>query len=494
MTPFSDRYFFPLAAIIVLIASFNLFYNLKNSEIGNWDEARYGITAYDMLHSGDYIRTTVLGVPDYWNLKPPLGYWAIAASYKVFGVSRFSLRFPSALSALLCVVLLLVIARKRYGSLTALLSAAILATTLHFIAKHSGRSGDLDATLTLFYLCFVWMLTLFVDTKKIRFLYLSALLASLTFLLKSFAVAFPLALLSAVLFFRENRQTITWKSAALSLSIFLLPILSWLALRYQADGTRFFSEMLRLDLLLMSHKTLEGHAGHALVYLKFLAFLFFPWCLYLLIIPFYGNRFEVGSKLNKAFLSFHFNGFYKNPVWIFAMVIPFAIISIIIETKTEWYIVPIYPLLALWIAWHLADFLGKIKTSRAQVLAASLTVLVPFLLAEISVWKNISKPNPNPKQVFLNSLPEKATNDFHVIHKMGDDWQQSSLFILYAKKGLLPEKVGSLSEFVKHPSDHLLLLEKKQFESARSDWPLVSVFENDRWVVAKKDDQRIVRY
>ncbi|MBL8993280.1 MAG: glycosyltransferase family 39 protein, partial [Spirochaetia bacterium] len=158
MKPFVERYFLHLAALIVLLAAFNLFHRLGESELQNWDESRYGITAYDMLRSGDFIRTTVLGVPDYWNLKPPLGYWAICASYKIFGVNRFGLRFPAALSALLCVILLMGLARKYFSAGTALLAGLILATNIHFITRHAGRSGDLDAMLTLLYLLFVWIL------------------------------------------------------------------------------------------------------------------------------------------------------------------------------------------------------------------------------------------------------------------------------------------------------------------------------------------------
>ncbi len=62
------------------------------------DEPRYASTARDMVLHGNWIVPHFNGVPRI--NKPPLFYWAIAASYKIFGINEFSARLPSALSAI----------------------------------------------------------------------------------------------------------------------------------------------------------------------------------------------------------------------------------------------------------------------------------------------------------------------------------------------------------------------------------------------------------
>ena len=54
--------------------------------------------ARNMLVSGDWVTARLDGVP--YLEKPPLIYWTIALSYKIFGVHDWSARIPMALSAL----------------------------------------------------------------------------------------------------------------------------------------------------------------------------------------------------------------------------------------------------------------------------------------------------------------------------------------------------------------------------------------------------------
>ena len=98
-----------LAAGILFLALL-CFYHLDYGELMDWDEARHGVSAYEMLQTGEPIVTTYAYSPDYWNLKPPLSEWLIALGYKLFGYNAYGLRFFSGvsmfLSALLCAAFL----------------------------------------------------------------------------------------------------------------------------------------------------------------------------------------------------------------------------------------------------------------------------------------------------------------------------------------------------------------------------------------------------
>ena len=81
---------------------------------GIWDpdEGRYTNVALNMLDSGDWLNPRRNEEVGHWT-KPPLTYWAIAASVAVFGDNTGAARLPSALSYLLCVWLAWRIARER---------------------------------------------------------------------------------------------------------------------------------------------------------------------------------------------------------------------------------------------------------------------------------------------------------------------------------------------------------------------------------------------
>ena len=78
------------------------------------DESRYAQVALEMLQSGDFVVPRLLGEP--FLHKPPLLYWATAASLRVFGPCEFGARFPLALAAILTVLVTFVLGARLLGS------------------------------------------------------------------------------------------------------------------------------------------------------------------------------------------------------------------------------------------------------------------------------------------------------------------------------------------------------------------------------------------
>jgi 4-amino-4-deoxy-L-arabinose transferase len=80
---------------------------------GLWgpDEGRYSNIALQMVESGDWV--TPRRHPEHTHFaKPPLAYWAIAASVSAFGASESALRLPNALSLVATVLLLIALGRR----------------------------------------------------------------------------------------------------------------------------------------------------------------------------------------------------------------------------------------------------------------------------------------------------------------------------------------------------------------------------------------------
>ena len=84
--------------LFLIIAGFYL-YGLGAFPLVGPDEPRYTEVAREMLARGELITPTLGGLP--WFEKPPLLYWLIMASYRVFGVSEYAARFGAAVCALL---------------------------------------------------------------------------------------------------------------------------------------------------------------------------------------------------------------------------------------------------------------------------------------------------------------------------------------------------------------------------------------------------------
>jgi 4-amino-4-deoxy-L-arabinose transferase-like glycosyltransferase len=130
MEHFVERFFWPLLGIILALMAFNSFFALESTHIRDFDEARYGVAASEMLHSHSALVTTYAGATEYWNLKPPLGYWLLELSFEVFGETPFALRAPAAISGLALVALTVPFARSFAGAGVALLAGITRAVCL----------------------------------------------------------------------------------------------------------------------------------------------------------------------------------------------------------------------------------------------------------------------------------------------------------------------------------------------------------------------------
>lgn len=120
---------------LLLLISFSyvfFFYGLGSYSLKEPDEGRYAEIPREMVEQGDYI-VPHLNYVRYFE-KPPLLYWATAASYRAFGLSEWSFRFPNALAAFLCVLVTYLFASRRFGQETGFLSSIILMTSFGFFA------------------------------------------------------------------------------------------------------------------------------------------------------------------------------------------------------------------------------------------------------------------------------------------------------------------------------------------------------------------------
>ncbi|HTQ81027.1 MAG TPA: glycosyltransferase family 39 protein, partial [Thermoanaerobaculia bacterium] len=373
------RYAF-CAFLVLGLMAVNVFAGLGSVALNDSDEARYGVSAWEMLQNRSYLVTTYAGEREYWNLKPPLGYWLMALSFRCFGPTPFALRLPSALCALGAVAALLWLASRWIGRRESLLAALIFATAFGFLSNHGARSGDLDAPLTLL------LLLATIEIARLgrspwRVVSLAALL-SVGFLLKSFAILPTIAVAGIYVLATGAWRRQRLFHCLLALLVFAVPIGAWAFARYQADGSTYFLErMVREDLLDRSTQVIDKVTYSPFGYVSALFDRFAPWPLLVLAALFLALRKHdwrvdlgrLGRRLSRSWV----------PLLALWALVPLLLFSLS-RTQHHWYLDPSYP------AWAMLSALAALRLVRAvrparrgAVLLGC--VLVPLALCEVRI-------------------------------------------------------------------------------------------------------------
>lgn len=132
--------------VVASIVSIACFFELGRFKTLGRHEAYVAVVARQMAESGDWVVPRFGGVPRL--KKPPLAYWLTAGSAKLFGeFNEWTMRFPSAVAALLLTALVGFWATKWYGR-TAGVSAALVQGTSAYVMVFA-RTAEVDMLLLL---------------------------------------------------------------------------------------------------------------------------------------------------------------------------------------------------------------------------------------------------------------------------------------------------------------------------------------------------------
>ncbi len=189
-------------ASIALFVLFSLIYILPLGfrPLAIPDEARYGEIAREMLASNDWVVPRLNGLK-YFE-KPVFGHWANAAAILVFGENAFALRITSALSVILCALLIFLVVRRSSpeGPASVLASAIFLTSPLVLAIGHiSILDSLLSMLLTGAMVCFFFAYMAETGPRKTLFLIFTGVFCGLAFLTKGF-LAFAVPVLAVTPF------------------------------------------------------------------------------------------------------------------------------------------------------------------------------------------------------------------------------------------------------------------------------------------------------
>jgi hypothetical protein len=403
---FVIRHYALCFALVLGIMACNVFLRLATTRVDDSDEARYGVSAFEMLRSGSLLVTTYADRPEYWNLKPPLGYWLIASSYSLFGRSALALRLPSALFALAVVGATMRFCRLWCNRRQAIVAGLILTTSFGFLSHHGARSGDLDACLTFTLLLMAIQLPRLGDSP-LRILTLGPILGC-GFLLKSFAIL-PMVAVGAA----HGLATGSWRKqrlgpCLLSLGALLGMVATWVGARSHADRSFYFVRRMVLeDLFARSTSLIDKGTSSPLAYLTGLGDRFAPWPFLILAaaaLAWHGlRRAAAGGPRCRPW--FRRQGVL--PLLGLWIGIPLTLFSLA-RTQHHWYLDPIYPACAMLAAPAILSLAGR-APQRFQAAALVAFVVLPLGFCEVRVIRRIVGRDRMPEsQRFLYALRQHA--------------------------------------------------------------------------------------
>ncbi len=165
--------------VLLLLVIGLYFVNLNINQVFAPNESFYATASLNMIQTHNYL------VPIYDGhirlAKPPLLYWLIALSFKIFGVSSFSLRLPSALAGAFCVIFTYIFGEKLSKNL-GLYGAAAMGMALEFVSN--ARYASPEVLFCLFISSSIYTLYFYLKSRKTIYLFLSTILATLSMLTK----------------------------------------------------------------------------------------------------------------------------------------------------------------------------------------------------------------------------------------------------------------------------------------------------------------------
>jgi 4-amino-4-deoxy-L-arabinose transferase-like glycosyltransferase len=394
----------------------------------NETDGQYGGAAKVMARSGSWLIPENDGIPRL--VKPPLLYWALAASMKTFGVTEFAARLPNALAIMAWVAVTFLLGKRMGGNSRGLLAGIVLLTSVGTFTL--GRIVMPEPMFSAFIAAALYCALRGADhvgQRQAWFLgfWLFAALASFT---KGWhGLLYPLAIVgaAAIVGTRERerlRGLISWQGALLFLTI-NLPWYLYVESRFPGYlHDLLVAEQLGHVIGASTPATSYTDVPRSQFLLLQLAWLF-PWSLAIV-----AGAPLVARLLWRQPVSANFPGLVV-AAWM-AVVLGSVLLA---GQRQDYYAMSMWPAIALMVAWIL-------ERSRIQLLVVALAILLAAGLA----WSQIIPGMAS--RIGTATVAERATAWATLINLDGAVWMtlQSTAWLslggalLFAFLGLLPRQ------------------------------------------------------
>ncbi|MBW2306550.1 MAG: glycosyltransferase family 39 protein [Deltaproteobacteria bacterium] len=311
-------------------------------------ERYFLLSGFTMAETGDWLTPVYEEKPRFQ--KPPLAYWLIAASYKLFGVHLWSARLPSAVAGALGVMLTGLLGEWLFRSRRAgLLAALFLATCTGYLIQ--SRMAVTDIYLLLFLLVAISLYSMELFSTKGSELRRVGMWASMAmaFLSKGhLGIIIPFMIAAAIgpqRGFSLRKALRPWASP-LGWLIFLLIAAPWFVAMRWAHGSLFFEHLLFSETKRRVGLSLLNIWSNAALYSKKWFLYFFPASWFLMVVLLdrkanSGGREEREQRITRF-------------LWTWIASVFFLFVFLVYDFQSSYYLVPLTPAMALLVASHAA--------------------------------------------------------------------------------------------------------------------------------------------
>jgi 4-amino-4-deoxy-L-arabinose transferase-like glycosyltransferase len=319
---------------LFLLSLFLWIVSLGNVPLRDWDEGTYAIVAREIYRDHNWFFPTLQTQP--FLLKPPLMMWLMTITYYLGGINEFTTRFLPAFITSLGVPCLYLLSKKLFDKhLPALLTALVYLTWLPMV-RH-GRLAMLDGMSITFYIVVLYCLLKCRQDQRFS-LGIGLGLAFIT-LTKGMLVLLLAAIAVIFLVLNQELKLLLNPRLWLGITIGMIPAIAWYLAQYQHYGDTFIKVHFEAQAFDRLSQSVEGNKGPLWYYVLELLKYGFPWLLFLpeSIYLAWQNKQESWSKLALT-----------------GAIIYFVTVSVM-KTKLPWYVLPVYPFLALLIGYKLTN-------------------------------------------------------------------------------------------------------------------------------------------
>jgi len=334
---------------------------LDGNGLAAFDDAYYAQKAKEISRTGELMRLYHDGEACFDN--PPLFMWLVAGSYRLFGVSEYAAKLPSALLGVATVLLLFVFVRRLVNADLALLAAGVLVLTPTFI-KYS-RHAMIDVPLAFFVLLAFYSLVRALRGEPRCFL-VWGLAVSASIWLKSLLGGFPL--LISTLYILGKRRLDLRRSGLFWSGCGIVVVLgfSWYYVSYWRYGRVFLEGHFGgLILTAMTPEAGTTWVEH-LSYLRAIVAYYWPW-LPVFVLGLYAL--VVRRKLPQV-----------EPMLLTLWIFVFLVVMSLMGMRKTWYMVPILPAMAIVTAVGLDGVLPASRRKWLPVVSVTFVVAVSLLV------------------------------------------------------------------------------------------------------------------
>jgi 4-amino-4-deoxy-L-arabinose transferase-like glycosyltransferase len=347
-----------------------------------WDnsETAYGEVAREILLTHDWVVMHLNGMV--WFVQPPLYFWLAAICVKIFGLTSFALRLPSALATMAMGGALTYAVARRFGTRAGVYVGVALSTCL--MQAIVGRLAIMDALLNLAVVVSVFCWFHALRSGDDRYVCYGAAASGLGFLAKgpvapvaALIVVIPYAIWEA----QYSRVRLpSWRGWLVALVLFAAIVVPWFAALTARSGVQAVIQLIGHYTVGRYTGTIENQRGPLWYYVPVFVLGFFPW------IAFFPSAlaYAVPQLRRRAANEHELQAQQWLRLAFCWLVLPFVFFSFA-QTKLPNYIALLLPGPALLVGLYLDEAVQRAR-SRSALIASAIVPAFILMLAVAMVW------------------------------------------------------------------------------------------------------------